>query len=114
MWIEEEFFMEYEDLLKEHTIFTKSRVETLSDGIFAIAMTLLVTTLEVPKSAPGLSPATLDMLIASNVYEVGVFFLSFILLAIFWWSQHERYHHIQYLDRTLIVLTFSSLLFVAL
>jgi uncharacterized membrane protein len=114
MCSEEEFFMEYEDLLKKHTIFTKSRVETLSDGIFAIAMTLLVTTLEVPKSAPGLSPATLDVLIASNVYELGAFFLSFILLAIFWWSQHERYHHIHYLDRTLIVLTFSSLIFVAL
>jgi uncharacterized membrane protein len=114
MCSEGEFFMEYEDLLKKHTIFTKSRVETLSDGIFAIAMTLLVTTLEVPKSAPGLSPATLDVLIASNVYEVGAFFLSFILLAIFWWSQHERYHHIHYLDRTLIVLTFSSLIFVAL
>ncbi len=51
--VKEEFFMEYEDLLKKHTIFTKSRVETLSDGIFAIAMTLLVTTLEITKVCPG-------------------------------------------------------------
>lgn len=106
--------MEYEDLLQTHTIFTKSRVETLSDGVFAIAMTILVTTLEVPKSAQGIPPATLDVLIANNVYELGAYFLSFILLAIFWWSQHERYHHIKYLDRTLIVLTISSLIFVAL
>ena len=114
MCSDREFFMEHEDLLQSHTIFTKSRVETLSDGVFAFAMTILVTTLEVPKYAPGMSPATLDALIAGNIYELGAYFLSFILLVIFWWSQHERYHHIKYLDRTLIVLTITSLIFVAL
>jgi len=106
--------MEHEDLLKTYKIFTKSRVETLSDGVFAIAMTILVTTLEVPKSAAGISDATLDASIINNISELGAYFLSFILLAIFWWSQHERYHHIKYVDRTLIVLTISSLMFVAL
>ena len=106
--------MEYEELLQTSKIFTKSRVETLSDGVFAIAMTILVTTLEVPRSVAGISPAGLDVLIVRNLSELGAYFLSFILLAIFWWSQHERFRHIKYIDRTLIVLTVSSLLFVAL
>ena len=106
--------MEYEELLQTSKIFTKSRVETLSDGVFAIAMTILVTTLEVPRSVAGISPAGLDVLIVKNLSELGAYFLSFILLAIFWWSQHERFQHLKYIDRTLIVLTVSSLLFVAL
>jgi uncharacterized membrane protein len=106
--------MEYEELLQTSQIFTKSRVETLSDGVFAIAMTILVTTLEVPRTVEGISPAGMDVLLVKNLSELGAYFLSFILLVIFWWSQHERFHHIKYIDRTLIVLTVGSLLFVAL
>ena len=63
--------MEYEELLQTSKIFTKSRVETLSDGVFAIAMTILVTTLEVPRSVAGISPAGLDVLIVKNLSELG-------------------------------------------
>jgi uncharacterized membrane protein len=106
--------MEHEDYLQTHKIFTKSRILTLSDGIFAFAMTILVTTIAVPKSAAGISPASLDMMLVNVLPEVTHYFLSFILLAIFWWSQHERYHHIKYMDRILILLTICSLIFVAL
>jgi uncharacterized membrane protein len=102
------------DLLQTHKIFTKSRTLTLTDSIFAFSMTLLVTTIAVPKSITGISDASMDMMIVNILPEVVHYFLSFILLAIFWWSHHERYHHIRHVDRVFIWLNMSCLVFVAL
>lgn len=100
--------------LQTHKIFTKSRILTLSDGIFAFSMTILVTTIAVPRSVAGISTASLDVTIVNFFPELIHYFLSFLLLAIFWWSHHERYHHIKYVDRILVLLTMSCLVFVAL
>jgi uncharacterized membrane protein len=102
------------DLLQTHKIFTKTRTLTLTDAIFAFSMTLLVTTIAVPKSLAGVSEASVDGLIVNVLPELIHYFLSFILLAIFWWSHHERYHHLHCVDRVLICLNLSCLLFVAL
>jgi uncharacterized membrane protein len=110
----QEIYMDDKDLLQTHKIFTKSRTLSLTDSIFAFSMTLLVTTIAVPKSIAGISDATMDTMIVNVFPEVIHYFLSFILLAIFWWSHHERYHHIRHVDRVLIWLNMSCLVFVAL
>jgi len=51
------------------------RVSTLIDGIFAIAMTLLVLSLEVPHVSGQLS----DALILSSLYKIVSPFTSFVL-----------------------------------
>ena len=43
---------------------TKGRVEALTDGIFAFAMTLLVTTLDFPNSTVTLPPLTVSSLVS--------------------------------------------------
>lgn len=63
-----------------------SRIEALSDGIFAIVMTLLVLELHVPHVAGALSTALLDLW-----PKVLVFVISFVILAIYWTG-----HHIQF------------------
>lgn len=77
-------------------------------------MTLLVTTIAVPRSLAGASEASIHAIIVSVFPELIHYFLSFLLLGLFWWSHHERYHHINYVDRVLISLNLSCLVFVAL
>jgi uncharacterized membrane protein len=66
-----------------------NRLETLADGIFAIAMTLLVLSIEVP-TLPG--NITSSLLMEYTVYtlipQILIYILSFVLLASFWMTHH--------------------------
>ena len=88
---------------------SKNRIEALTDGIFAVVMTLLVLDISIPQ-------------IASSHYDIGSvaagsellqrlfdlwpkvlsFGISFIILAIYWMAHHRQFHYIKHLDRTLI------------
>jgi uncharacterized membrane protein len=87
---------------------TKGRLEALTDGIFAFAMTLLVTTLDFPDEARGLQPFILHFPDFLN------YAIAFVVLAGFWVAHHMLFHHIRFIDRTLLWLNILSLLFVAL
>jgi uncharacterized membrane protein len=63
-----------------------SRVVTLSDGVFAIVMTLLVFTLVTPEVSVGWSVGALF----SYLPQLVVVMLSFALVANLWW-QHNRF-----------------------
>lgn len=93
---------------------TTRRIETLTDGIFAIAMTLLVLNLDLPEVGKELTEAGLhDLLIA----EMPIFFnyaLSFILLAIFWIIHHQQFHFIKRTDRKHLWISIFTLMFIAL
>jgi uncharacterized membrane protein len=94
---------------------TKGRLEGLTDGIFAFAMTLLVTTLDFPKpgstALPPLTPHEAIVLYFPGFFN---YFLAFIILAGFWVGHHALFHHIHSIDRTLLWTNILSLLFVAL
>jgi uncharacterized membrane protein len=82
----------------------KNRIEALSDGIFAIAMTLLVLELHVPElaaNAPNVQvlPALLKLWPLLVTYAA-----SFIALGVFWVAHHNMYHAIRRADRTLLCL----------
>jgi uncharacterized membrane protein len=66
-----------------------SRLETLADGIFAIAMTLLVLSIEVP-ALPGNPSSTLisEYVLSTLIPQIAIYILSFILLAVFWMTHH--------------------------
>src|SRR5258705_13738990 len=57
-----------------------SRIEGLSDAVFAFGITLLVVSLEVPK--------TFDEL-AETMHGFGAFFISFTLLFAVWFNQYK-------------------------
>ena len=75
-----------------------SRVEALADGVFAIAMTILVLTISVPKAetvaAEGLPEALLHM-----APQVLVYIISFVNLGVLWVGQHNQYYFIRRADR---------------
>jgi uncharacterized membrane protein len=96
------------------TFLTKGRVEALTDGIFAFAMTLLVTTLDFPSSDASLPALTLHRMILTFLPDFLNYIIAFIVLAGFWIAHHALFHHIRFMDRTLLWTNVLSLLFVAL
>jgi len=88
------------------------RIQALTDGVYAIAMTILVLTLDVPATTPT-SAALLKALLrlAPKFFD---FTLSFLLLAIFWSIHHRHFHVITRVDIKLLWINIFSLLFVVL
>jgi len=70
------------------TALETNRIEALSDGIFAITMTLLVLTLDLPEAAGTASTEGLAQLLRSRMHKLSNYALSFILLGIFWLAGH--------------------------
>jgi uncharacterized membrane protein len=92
----------------------KNRIEALSDGVFAIAMTLLVLELHVPQlphNAPNVVVAPALMKLLPKLATYGVSFLS---LGVFWVGHHNIYHAIRRADRTLLWLNILFFMFVSL
>ena len=81
-----------------------SRIEGLSDGVFAFAVTLLVVSLEVPKTYGELMAA---------VRGFGAFAISFTLLFIVWYNQYKFFRRYGLQDNITILLN-GILLFVVL
>jgi uncharacterized membrane protein len=95
-------------------LFSKNRIENLIDAIYAIAMTLLVTTLEIPSATNLTSSSTVDVILLYLQTDLINYFSAFILLATFWWINHVRFHYLRSTDQTLIIINVLSLSFVAL
>ncbi len=66
-----------------------NRLETMADGIFAIAMTLLVLSIEVP-TLPGniTSSLLMEYTLYTLIPQISIYILSFVLLASFWMTHH--------------------------
>ena len=89
----------------------KQRLETLVDGIFAIATTLLVINLFIPKGA---AYSELDEILSGQLSSFYAYIISFLLLASFWVAHHRQFHYIRHTNTTHIWINISMLLFVAL
>jgi len=77
------------------------RLAALSDGIFAVAMTLLVLDLRVPaRDAIGSEPALRQALIALSP-RLLIFLMSMMTLGIFWVGQQTQLNHFTRSDRNL-------------
>ncbi|HEB12472.1 MAG TPA: DUF1211 domain-containing protein [Actinobacteria bacterium] len=91
---------------------TTSRVQALTDGVYAIAMTILVLNFEVPRVSKT-SPALLEALQGFQL-QFYDFMLSFFLLAVFWTVHHRQFHLIKKSDDGLLWINILSLAFVVL
>jgi len=81
-----------------------ARIEALSDAVFAFAVTLLVVSLEVPKTFNEL---------AETMHGFGAFAISFVLLFLVWFNQYRFFRRYGLQDNITIVLN-GALLFVVL
>lgn len=88
---------------------SKSRLEFLFDGFFAIAMTLLVLELRVPELADRHSVTELARGLAQYATTFGSYLLSFIVLGAFWYRHNHQYHWYERITPAMMVLHFVQL-----
>jgi len=89
-----------------------ARVMALTDGVFAIIMTLLVLSIQVPKLAAG---ETLKTAFLLDVWPtVVVFVISFVLTGLYWVAHRDMFNLVRGVDRGLVWLNVLYMLPVAL
>jgi uncharacterized membrane protein len=94
---------------KGGTVMSTSRTEAFSDGVFAIAATLLVLELKVPQVEPGgLMEALLE-----NWPSYATYVVSFLVIGIIWVNHHAVMERIRQVDRPLLFLNLVFLMAVA-
>ena len=84
---------------------SRSRLETLVDGIFAIAMTLLILEIRVPELNEPKSASALLGAIAHLGPALFSYLLSFAMLGAFWYRHHRLLHMIRRVDVPLFAFT---------
>jgi TMEM175 potassium channel family protein len=87
----------------------KARTETLADGVFAIAMTLLVLEITVPPHEKSLHDALPELAPHFLAYV-----LSFAYLGVYWVGHHAQFESIRRVDRPLLWIGLGFLLFITL
>lgn len=80
-----------------------TRLEAFSDGVFAIAITLLILEIKVPSSASSNLVAEL----AGQWPSYLAFFISFAFIGIMWINHHRMFTHIKKSDDTLLILNLA-------
>jgi uncharacterized membrane protein len=90
------------------------RLETLVDGIFAIAMTLLVLGLAVPVIHAPITNGSVQTAIYNLIPNFISLVVSFVLLAIFWKIHHRIFKQINKMNGTLLWINVIWLLFIVL
>src|SRR2546430_16907952 len=82
-----------------HATMSVARIETLADGVFAIAMTLLAFNLTVPVLDPRLSADQVAAGLPGQIYALGpafvVYALSFVGLGVYWVGHPAQFRVIQ-------------------
>ena len=86
-----------------------SRTEAFSDGVFAIAATLLVLELKVPQVGPG---GLADALLG-NWPSYATYVVSFLVIGIIWVNHHAVMERIRKVNRPLLFLNLVFLMAVA-
>lgn len=91
-----------------------NRIEALSDGVFAIVMTLLVIELSVPIISKIRAEVDLGSMLLDMWPKFLAFTLSFLVLGILWFTHHAQFHFIVRSNGMFVWLNIIFLLSVAL
>jgi uncharacterized membrane protein len=86
----------------------KGRLEAFSDGVFAVAITLLALDLTVPGPGHG----SLAHQLATRWPTYAAYVLSFFVIGIMWVNHHALFKSFARADRTLLFLNLTLMLFV--
>jgi uncharacterized membrane protein len=87
-----------------------NRIETLVDGIFAVAMTILVLELHVPALGREISERALSEALGDLLPRVLSYASGFVILGTLWVGHHYQFHYIQRTNRALLWINLVFLL----
>jgi uncharacterized membrane protein len=88
----------------------KTRVEAFSDGIFAIAITLLVLTIAEPTAA---EYHRLRQTLANSWPSLAAYVVSFAVIGVMWLNHHAVFQRLGRIDRNLVYLNMALLMTIA-
>ncbi|KAM3095809.1 TMEM175 family protein [Phormidesmis sp. 146-12] len=97
---------------EEISLMSLSRFEAFSDGVFAIAMTLLVIEIKVPNlSQTTSSEAITEMLhVGSHLLS---YVTSFLVIGVIWLNHHALFHLLKRIDRAALAINLVLLMCIA-
>jgi uncharacterized membrane protein len=104
----------------KHLVFSndslsKYRIEALTDGVFAIVMTLMILSLKLPEDIPGHLFATdIKNHLLLLLPKLENYAISFIVLGVYWIRHQSQFNIINYANRILLWINIVFLMFVAL
>jgi uncharacterized membrane protein len=93
------------------TAVTKNRLEAFSDGVFAIAITLLVIELHAPRLEGG---GSLARALWAQWPSYVAYLVSFATIGVIWLNHHRVFTQVAQVDGPLLVLNLNLLLWTAL
>jgi len=92
---------------------SKTRIEALTDGIFAIAMTLMVFDIKVAPVAH-MDQWNLRHELIQLWPRFLAYVISFVMLGVYWVGHHNQYHYIRRTDRPFLWINIFFLMGVSL
>ena len=95
-------------------LLSKSRIEALTDGIFAIAMTLLVLDLKIPTLPKPVTSGALLSAIEQDKFIFVSFLFSFVYCGLLWTLHHLAMHFIRQLQWALVWLNLMFLMSISI
>ena len=90
------------------------RSEALSDGIYAVAMTLLVIELKLPDASAIHTAGDLAAALVGLLPKAIAWVISFFVLGIFWTAHHRVFGHVRHCEARLVQLNLFQLATVSL
>jgi len=102
------------DSTNGNNLLDKHRLQALLDGMFAIAMTILVLNIEVPPSIGISGPGALLIALQEMMPTFSNYVISFMILASLWVNDNHQFRYIKVTEKTHLWLHLWSLLFIAL
>jgi uncharacterized membrane protein len=93
--------------------FEKNRIEALIDGIFAVALTLLVLDIKLPEGVAYATNGELWSRLVQLERHFAIYAISFVVIGIYWVAHHVQFHYVRYTDRRLIWINMLFLLLIS-
>ena len=91
----------------QRVLMEKNRLESLTDGIFAFAMTLLVTSMILPRGA--IATLSSGDALLSLLPEFYHSIIAFFVLAGFWMAHHEQFSRVHHIDNNFLYINIIAL-----
>lgn len=91
-----------------------TRVETFSDGVIAIIITIMVISLDIPESAQAANSWSLRQHLVDILPLIISYIFSFLMIGIFWINHHHMFHLLEKTDEGLLVQNLVFLFFMSL
>ena len=92
--------------------FEKNRLEALADGVFAVALTLLVLDIKLPEQTFTSNDELWRRLVELERH-FAIYVISFVVIAMYWISHHIQFHFVRFTDRRLIWINMFYLLLIS-